>query len=130
MKHKILIASKLQNSIKEILQNNFGIIQVQSNQDINKLLKSNPEANYILINTQDLEAILNKKNLNPLTGLPGNIIINKTIKQSIKHPTAILYIDLDNFKAYNDKYAGPVENDDPLTDEEKKQLAEMEEAKP
>jgi diguanylate cyclase (GGDEF)-like protein len=42
--------------------------------------------------------------LNPLTQLPGNNMINKTINQSLNQPLAILYADIDNFKAYNDKY--------------------------
>jgi diguanylate cyclase (GGDEF)-like protein len=43
---------------------------------------------------------------NPLTGLPGNLSITKTIEkvmESLK-PYAIAYIDLDNFKTYNDIY--------------------------
>ncbi len=43
---------------------------------------------------------------NPLTGLPGNVIIEDKIKKCITEntPYAIAYIDLDNFKAYNDAY--------------------------
>lgn len=43
---------------------------------------------------------------NPLTGLPGNVIIEERIKKCISEnaPYAIAYIDLDNFKAYNDAY--------------------------
>ncbi|MFZ5966617.1 MAG: GGDEF domain-containing protein [Bacillota bacterium] len=43
---------------------------------------------------------------NPLTGLPGNILIEKEITNVItKHaPYAVLYFDLDNFKPYNDVY--------------------------
>ncbi len=44
------------------------------------------------------------QNANPLTKLPGNAIINRTILQRLDQPLAILYADLDNFKAYNDKY--------------------------
>lgn len=41
-----------------------------------------------------------------LTGLPGNIQIEIELKRRVsgKKLYAILYIDLDNFKAYNDKY--------------------------
>ena len=43
---------------------------------------------------------------NPLTGLPGNTSIAKTIKRVIysKKPYAVAYVDLDNFKSYNDTY--------------------------
>lgn len=52
------------------------------------------------------QRILEAKNANPLTGLPGNLSINKEIIKRIETKTlfSVLYIDLDNFKAYNDTY--------------------------
>jgi len=46
------------------------------------------------------------KGANPLTGLPGNITIAKYIDDALSQGRTIcvLYCDLDNFKAYNDKY--------------------------
>jgi len=43
---------------------------------------------------------------NPLTGLPGNLLIEKEITNHIfgNEPYCITYYDLDNFKAYNDAY--------------------------
>lgn len=43
---------------------------------------------------------------NPLTGLPGNMVIEERVKSTIasEEPFSIIYIDLDNFKAYNDAY--------------------------
>ena len=43
---------------------------------------------------------------NPLTGLPGNIVIDEKVEKFIngKMPFSIIYFDLDNFKAYNDAY--------------------------
>lgn len=43
---------------------------------------------------------------NPLTGLPGNIVIDEKVETLIgsREPFAIIYFDLDNFKAYNDAY--------------------------
>jgi diguanylate cyclase (GGDEF)-like protein len=45
------------------------------------------------------------RNLSPLTGLPGNIRIQEEIERGVrdKRPFAVLYSDLDNFKAYNDQ---------------------------
>jgi diguanylate cyclase (GGDEF)-like protein len=45
------------------------------------------------------------RNLSPLTGLPGNIRIQEEIERQVRdgHPFAVLYCDLDNFKAYNDQ---------------------------
>jgi len=43
---------------------------------------------------------------NPLTGLPGNVEIERHILEQLgsKVPFAVLYCDLDSFKAYNDCY--------------------------
>jgi GGDEF domain-containing protein len=43
---------------------------------------------------------------NPLTGLPGNLAIAKYIDDCLNagRIICVLYCDLDNFKAYNDKY--------------------------
>src|SRR5881409_2411549 len=45
------------------------------------------------------------RNLSPLTGLPGNIRIQEEIERMVREdrPFAVMYCDLDNFKAYNDQ---------------------------
>jgi diguanylate cyclase (GGDEF)-like protein len=45
------------------------------------------------------------RNLSPLTGLPGNIRIQEEIERHVREGRgcAVLYADLDNFKAYNDQ---------------------------
>ena len=50
--------------------------------------------------------ITNARYANPLTLLPGNVPINKKLEQyiSAEYPFVIAYIDLDNFKPYNDYY--------------------------
>lgn len=59
----------------------------------------------LLEKTTQLE-ITRAKYANPLTGLPGNILIEQKLKQVLNggRPFAALYFDLDNFKAYNDTY--------------------------
>jgi diguanylate cyclase (GGDEF)-like protein len=44
--------------------------------------------------------------LSPLTGLPGNIRVQEEIRRRVteEQPFALLYADLDHFKAYNDNY--------------------------
>ncbi len=46
------------------------------------------------------------RTISPLTGLPGNVQIHAELKKRLtkKEEFAVLYIDLDNFKAYNDVY--------------------------
>jgi len=53
-----------------------------------------------------LEWSQNQKNANPLTGFAGNKAIEKELARRIERsePFAFLYIDIDNFKAYNDYY--------------------------
>ncbi|MEZ0343458.1 MAG: GGDEF domain-containing protein [Caldimicrobium sp.] len=43
---------------------------------------------------------------NPLTGLPGNVSIERALQKLLgsEMPYAVGYVDLDNFKAYNDLY--------------------------
>jgi diguanylate cyclase (GGDEF)-like protein len=46
------------------------------------------------------------KGANPLTGLPGNIAVEQEHYRCAKKdkPFSIIFVDLDNFKSYNDKY--------------------------
>jgi diguanylate cyclase (GGDEF)-like protein len=46
------------------------------------------------------------ENANPLTKLPGNIVIHEQIERRIREQEkfTVIYCDLDNFKAFNDKY--------------------------
>ena len=53
-----------------------------------------------------LEWSQKQKNANPLTGFAGNKAIEKELQRRIENGEsfAFLYIDIDNFKAYNDYY--------------------------
>lgn len=59
---------------------------------------------YTIQNT--LKLIYINRRVSPLTGLPGNVQIQAEMKKrfSLKETFAMIYIDLDNFKAYNDIY--------------------------
>ncbi|MFH1278440.1 MAG: response regulator [Candidatus Eisenbacteria bacterium] len=47
-----------------------------------------------------------QRSANPLTGLPGNVSIEEALDRRIEMdvPFAVVYVDLDHFKAYNDYY--------------------------
>lgn len=53
-----------------------------------------------------IDLLYTNRKVSPLTGLPGNVQIQAEMKKRLlnKETFAILYIDLDNFKAYNDVY--------------------------
>lgn len=53
-----------------------------------------------------LQLIYLNRRMSPLTGLPGNVQIQTEMKRRLlkREVFAILYFDLDNFKAYNDVY--------------------------
>lgn len=44
--------------------------------------------------------------VNPLSGLPGNVVLRNAIEQRLgeDRPFALLHVDIDNFKDYNDRY--------------------------
>jgi len=53
-----------------------------------------------------LKLLYINRRVSPLTGLPGNVQIQAEMKKrfSSKQTFAMIYLDLDNFKAYNDIY--------------------------
>lgn len=53
-----------------------------------------------------LKLLYVNRRVSPLTGLPGNVQIQAEMKKRLlnKEEFAMMYLDLDNFKAYNDVY--------------------------
>lgn len=64
-----------------------------------------PEELLLRIQLRETNATLNL-DANPLTRLPGNVTIMATIQKTIENrkEAALCYLDLDNFKAFNDCY--------------------------
>lgn len=60
---------------------------------------------HLLEKTSQLE-LSRAKHSNPLTGLPGNVLIEEKLKEIVVTDSdySVIYFDLDNFKAYNDVY--------------------------
>ncbi len=62
---------------------------------------------YMYYTIKNLIRLINiNRRVSPLTGLPGNVQIHAELKKRVlnKENFAVLYLDLDNFKSYNDVY--------------------------
>ena len=76
-------------------------------QSVEYYIKKPVDADYLYYTVKNLNRLLNiNRKISPLTGLPGNVQIHAELKKRIlrKEPFSVLYLDLDNFKAYNDVY--------------------------
>ena len=94
------------------------IIVVSSNADRNhrlEVLKESVEyyikkpvdTDYLYYTVKNLNRLLNiNRRISALTGLPGQVQIHAELKKRIskKQEFSVLYLDIDNFKAYNDVY--------------------------
>lgn len=70
-------------------------------------VKKPVNAEYLYYTIKNLSRLLTiNRRISPLTGLPGNVQINAELKKrmSNREEFSVLYLDLDNFKAYNDVY--------------------------
>ena len=110
---------KLCSKIRENEDNNITpLVVITSNYDKEhrlQILKNHVE--YLIIKPIDNDYLyytvknitklmyLNR-GVNPLSGLPGNVQIQAEMKKRLlnKEKFAMIYFDLDNFKAYNDTY--------------------------
>lgn len=98
--------------------NHIPIIMVTAKADLeNKLQGFEEGANdYIAKPFAVTELLLRVRNVlqwsqlqrqaNPLTGLPGNVAIEKELERRLgnRHEFVFMYADIDNFKAFNDHY--------------------------
>ncbi len=76
-------------------------------ESIEYYIKKPVDEEYLYFTVKNLNRLLsNNRRVSPLTGLPGNVQIHAELKKRIanKEPFSVLYLDLDNFKAYNDVY--------------------------
>lgn len=94
------------------------IIVVSSNKDkmhrlevlkesVEYYIKKPVDANFLYYTIKNLNRLLSiNRRISALTGLPGNVQIHAELKKRIanKGEFSVLYLDLDNFKAYNDVY--------------------------
>lgn len=75
--------------------------------DVEYYIKKPIDCDYLYYTVQNIVNLMYRnRRVSPLTGLPGNVQIQAEMKKRLlkKEEFAILYFDLDNFKAYNDVY--------------------------
>lgn len=84
-----------------------------SNQEADGIIITRDGTYFGFLSSKSLLNTLNEKNLafardiNPLTKLPGNVLINEYISQayqSREHCWYLVYFDFDNFKPFNDRF--------------------------
>lgn len=112
--------------ISELMDKNFLSVDYKTSiSEVSKVAMSRPNnklydfivvtENKKYIGTVTIKDLLQKtieievsaaKHLNPLSGLPGNLIIEQMLIQCVSSTNeySIAYLDIDNFKAYNDIY--------------------------
>ena len=76
-------------------------------QSVEYYIKKPVDTEYLYYTIKNLDRLLKmNRRISPLTGLPGNVQINSELKKHLlkNDEFSILYLDLDNFKAYNDVY--------------------------
>lgn len=77
------------------------------NESIEYFIKKPVDEGYLYLTVKNLNRLLSiNRRISPLTGLPGNVQIHAELKKRLlnKEDFSVLYLDLDNFKAYNDVY--------------------------
>ena len=109
------LCSKIRNDADNTIT---PIIVVSSNEEIEhkvEIIKNSVEyfvekslgQEYLYYTIKNIARLLTvNRTVSPLTGLPGNVKIQSELKKrlSMKEDFTVLYLDLDNFKAYNDVY--------------------------
>ncbi|OAG27606.1 GGDEF domain-containing response regulator [Thermodesulfatator autotrophicus] len=92
------------------------ILLIVSQQELNKDWEKLPVDDFVLekANPEEIKSRLKlalvrvkcSADANPLTGLPGNTSILRTIQEKIdrKEKVAVAYVDIDQFKPFNDRY--------------------------
>jgi diguanylate cyclase (GGDEF)-like protein len=99
----------LQKATHDIAAGSFETpIDIRSNDEFGQLAQDFANMARKLMELEQLHL-----DANPLTRLPGNLVIDRDLEERIeqKRPFAHLYIDLDNFKAYGDHYGYKVGSD-------------------
>lgn len=111
LEHIKKIRNDEENSITPIVMissnhNKDHIIEILKN-EVEMYIEKPVDKDILYYNVKNIMRLLDcNRMVNPLTGLPGNVQIQAEMKKRLSKGKefAILYVDLDNFKAYNDTY--------------------------
>lgn len=98
----ILPIKILNRATKDVAAGNLDLrIHINTKDELEELSNT---FNYMTVELKKMKA--KAENANPLTKLPGNIIIQEEVEKRINagENFALIYFDLDHFKAFNDKY--------------------------
>ncbi len=106
-----LIRSYKDNSITPIIVTSSDVrkehrVEILKN-SVEYFIKAPIDEQYIYYTVKNIVRLMQtNRRVSPLTGLPGNVQIQVEIKKRLlrKKEFAVLYLDLDNFKEYNDIY--------------------------
>ena len=106
-----IIRANEDNSITPIIvitqnSNDEHIIEVLKS-DVEIILDSPVNSEILYYSIMNIIKLLNRNRMiSPLTGLPGNVQIQAEMQTRLAsgRKYAMMYVDLDNFKAYNDTY--------------------------
>ena len=77
------------------------------NEAVEYFIKKPVDEGYLYYTVKNLTRLLAiNRRVSPLTGLPGNVQIQAELKKHLmkQEEFSVMYLDLDNFKAYNDVY--------------------------
>lgn len=77
------------------------------NEAVEYFIKKSVDEGYLYYTVKNLTRLLAiNRRVSPLTGLPGNVQIQAELKKHLmkQEEFSVMYLDLDNFKAYNDEY--------------------------
>ena len=77
------------------------------NESVEYFIRKPVDEGYLYYTVKNLNRLLTtNRRVSPLTGLPGNVQIHSELKKRLtkEEEFSVMYLDLDNFKAYNDVY--------------------------
>lgn len=108
-----IVAIWVSNTLITPISNLYRVTKEVAAGDLNKkiIIRTGDELELLANNFNYMIDSLRKMKVraeraNPLTGLSGNIIIREEVEKRLanREKFFVVYIDLDNFKAFNDKY--------------------------